>query len=914
MSLAPGTRLGAYEILTLLGAGGMGEVYRAKDARIDRAVAVKVLPEEFFESEEGRQRFEREARMLASLNHPGIATLYSFEEIPGPSLSSSRHLLVMELVEGESLEQKAAAGPLPLEEALSCARQIAEALEAAHERGIVHRDLKPANVMISPEGKVKLLDFGLAKAFERDPSSPEVSQSPTLTARGTEAGVILGTAAYMSPEQARGKPVDKRTDVFAFGCVLYKCLTGRRAFRGETISDTMAAVLTSEPGWSALGPHVPPRLVGLLRRCLQKDPVRRLRDIGDARLEIEEIQAGGSASGDRPLPRPRAPLAWGVVVAVAAGVLGVFAGLRIADPGGNTSAGPPVRAVLPLPEGVRLRSSYFPMVAVSPNGATAVFRAVDGSGARLFRRPLAGGDAEAIPGTEGGRGPFFSPDGEWLGFISGTELKKVSMSGGTPSRIVDLPPVSSGATWMSDGSVVVARSSNSGLYRVAPTGGPLELFLPLDAARREHALLWPQALPGGRGLLVTIVRGEDFQDLSSAEAAVIEPAAGKRHVLMEGCTFARYVPPGWLVFVRGGSLFAVRLDLSRLRIEGTPVAVREPFAVGAANGTASFDVSRDGTLVFVEGSRVPQAVHTVVLLDRAGRANALDLIPSEYDLPSVSPEGRRIVLQKCVLGSCKLHVLDRERGVLSPLATEPGRFLSPVWSPDGRQVAFAHIMSSDPQAVVRAADGSGAIRRLPTRGEDAEFPNAWSPDGRYLLYTVSYEADRGELRRRGTSDIWLLPMDGSGPARPWFESPARESAAAISPDGGWVAYVSNETERFEVYVRPFPNGGSRLKISQDGGIEPAWTRGGREIVYRDGDRFLAAEFRPGAEPAAGAPRVLFSARLASGGGGSDTPRNYDVMQGGEEFVAIRRERVEIPDARLAVVTGWTAGLEQAARK
>ncbi len=891
----------------------MGEVYRAKDTKLGREVAVKVLPEEFLEGEERRERFGREARVLASLNHPGIAAIYSFEEIPGSSSSSSiRHLLVMELVEGESLDARIASGPLPIEDSLSFARQIAEALEAAHERGIVHRDLKPANVMVSSEGKVKLLDFGLAKAFERDPSSPEVSQSPTLTARGTEAGVILGTAAYMSPEQARGKPVDKRTDVFAFGCVLYKCLTGRTAFKGQTISDTMAAVLTAEPDWSALGANASPRLVALLKRCLQKDPVRRLRDIGDARLEIEEIRAEGPG-GDRPLPRSRVPLAWGVA-GLAAGALVVFAGVRLTGRGESAPASPPVRAVLPLPEGVRLRSSFYPSVAVSPDGATVVFRATDGGGTRLFRRPLAGGDAAAIPGTEGGRGPFFSPDGEWLGFITGTELKKVSMSGGAPSPIVDLPPVSSGATWMADGSVVVARSSNAGLYRVASSGGALERFLPLDAARGEHALLWPQELPGGRGILATVVRGEDFQAMSSAEAAVIEPANGKRHVLVEGCTFARYVPPGWLVFVRGGSVFAARLDLSRLQIEGTPAAVREPFAVGASTGTASFDVTRDGTLVFVEGSRVPESVQSVVVLDREGRTNALPLAPAEYDLPAISPDGRRIVLQKCVLGSCKLHVLDRERGVLSPLATEPGRFLSPVWSSDGRQVAFSQIMSSDPQVAARAADGSGAIRRLPTKGEDAEFPSAWSPDGRYLLYTVSYEADRGERRRRGTSDIWLLPMDGSGPARPWFESPAREGSAAISPDGRWVAYVSDETGRDEIYVRPFPEGGSKLKISQDGGIEPAWTRGGREIVYRGGERFLTAEFRSGAEPAAGAPRVLFSARLASGGGGSDTPRNYDVTRGGEQFVAIRKENVQSSEVRLGVVTRWTAGLEQVARK
>ncbi len=459
---------------------------------------------------------------------------------------------------------------------------------------------------------------------------------------------------------------------------------------------------------------------------------------------------------------------------------------------------------------------------------------------------------------------------------------------------------------MSDGAIVVARSSNDGLYRVSSAGGPLERFAPLDAARGEHAVLWPQELPGGRGLLVTIVRGEDFQDMPSAEAAVIELPSLKRRVLIEKSTFARFVPPGRLVFVRGGTVFAVRLDLRSLRVEGTPVAVQEPISVGGSAGTASFDVNRDGTLVYVSGPRIPEATMSVVLLDRAGRETALPLAPADYDNPAFSPDGRRIVLQKCVGMSCKLHVFDRERGVLSPLVTEPGRFMAPVWSPDGREVAFSQLMAGDPRAAARAADGSGTIRALPTSGENAEFPNAISPDGRYLLYTVSYDADRGGTRRRGTGDLWIVPLDGSAPARPWFESPAREFSAALSPDGRWAAYVSDETGRSEVYVRSFPQAGAKLKISQGGGIEPLWTRGGREIVFRDGQRFLAADFRNGAEPAAGAPRVLFSAPLRNGGGRSDSPRAYDVARGGDELVALRPEAAVWPDLQLGVVTHWSA--------
>ena len=914
MPLEPGSRVGPFEILGPLGRGGMGEVFRARDTRLRREVAIKALPEAFARDAERRARFEREARLLGALNHANIATLFGIEEAGGALY------LVLELIEGEGLEQKLAGGALPFGEALGVASQVAAGLEAAHGLGIIHRDLKPSNVKVRPDGTVKVLDFGLARMAD-DPAASDATGAPTVTSGGTGTGIVLGTAAYMSPEQARGKPLDRRTDIFSFGGLLYECLTGERAFNGQTVSDTMAAVLTAEPDWTAPGADVPPRLNSLLRRCLQKDPARRLRDIGDARLEIEEIRAEGSGAGAPAVLRGgggssarfRAPLLYGLA-GLLGGALLVFAAVRLAGRGEAPTPSSPVSAILPLPEGTRINAGASPMIAISPDGATVVFRAGVGGVGRLYRRALAGGESQPIPGTERGFAPFFSPDGQWLGFLTLSELKKVPMSGGEPILVAELPPVSHGAAWMHDGSVVVARTNNNGLFRVSSAGGPLERFVPLDASRGEHALLWPQELPGGLGILVTVVRGEDFQDMASAEVAVIEPATGKRHVLIERSTFARFVPPGWLVFVRGGAILAVRLNLSGLRIEGTPVAIREPFALGGSAGTASFGVTTDGTLVFVEGDPPREFVSTVVLLDRAGRETVLPLAPAGYQLPAFSPDGRRIVLQKCIGISCKFHVFDRERGVLSPLATEPGRFLSPVWSPDGREVAFSHLMSEDPRASARAADGSGPIRTLTPGGENAEFPNAISPDGRTLLFTVSYDTDRGGTRRRGTGDLWLVPLDGSGSARPWFESPARESAGALSPDGRWAAYVSDETGRSEVYVRSFPDAGSKLKISQDGGIEPVWTRDGREIVFRERQRFLAAEFRAGPAPSAGAPRLLFTAELDSGGGRSDVWRSYDVSRSGEEIVAIRPERVANGENRLAVVTRWTAALEQMSRK
>ena len=914
MPLAPGSRVGPFTVLAPLGRGGMGEVFRARDTRLGREVAIKALPDEFVRDEDRRARFEREARLLGALNHANIATLYGLEEAEGALY------LVLELIEGDGLDRKLAGGALSFDEALGIASQVAAGLEAAHGAGIIHRDLKPSNVMVRPDGTVKVLDFGLAR-MAGDPKAPDASSAPTVASSGTEAGVILGTAPYMSPEQARGKPLDRRTDVFSFGCVLYECLTGRRAFRGQTVSDTMAAVLTAEPDWTA-AVGLPPRLTALLRRCLQKDPARRLRDLGDARLEIEEIRAEGSGArtpavtheAARRSGRRYAPLLYGLS-SLLVGALLVFASLRLAGDGREMPPHQPVAATLSLPEGLRPRFESQPNLAISPDGRTVVFRAggeKDFQG--FYRKRLAGGEAEPIPGTERGMSAFFSPDGEWLGFTTRSELKKVALSGGEPIRVAELPPVSFGATWMSDGWIAVARTSNNGLWRVSSAGGPFERFVPLDASRGEHALLWPQALPDGRGLLVTIVRGEDFQDLPSAEAAVVELPSGKRRILVERSTFARFVPPGWLVFVRGGVVFAVRFDLRSLRVEGTPVAVRETIAVGGSIGSASFDVTHDGTLVYVSGPRIEEGKSSVVLLNRSGREAILPLVPADWGYPAFSPDGRRIVLHKCVGVSCKLHVLDRERGVLSPLATEPGRFFSPVWSPDGKEVAFSHLMSEDPRVAARPADGGGAVRQLPTTGENAEFPNAISPDGRYLLYTVSYDTDRGGTRRRGTADIWIVPLDESSPARPWFESPARECSAAISPDGRWVAYVSDETGRNEVYVGSFPEAGAKLKISQDGGIEPVWTQGGREIVFRDLQRFLAAEFRAGVLPAAGAPRVLFSAPLHSGNGQNDYPRAYDVTRGGDEFVAIRSEPAVAPDLRLGVITNWTATLPRPAGK
>ena len=684
MTLAPGTKHGSYEILAPLGAGGMGEVYRARDIRLRREVALKALPAAFAADSERLARLEREARLLAALNHPNIAGIYGIED------SGDSVLLVLELVEGQTLAERLSAGPLPLEDALSISSQIASGLEAAHDAGVIHRDLKPANVKIRPDGSVKILDLGLARALEPS-AAGDPSLSPTITSGGTEPGVILGTAAYMSPEQARGRSLDRRSDVFSFGCVLYECLTGKRAFPGETISDTLAAILRAEPDWSALPPPTPGTIRRLLRRTLEKDAKRRLRDIGDARLEIDEALASPEPEDRARVSAParrRPPLLW----ALAGALLGIVATFSVGRQFGRPTApvaSPTLRAVLPLPPNTRLSFAEHPAIAVSPDGQTVIFRAVEGGISRLYRRDLRGSEAKPITGTEGGFAPFISPDGEWLGFFTAVELKKVPLAGGAPIRISLVTPVTAGGAWDNEGNIVFTLTLNGPLSRMSGAGGNVQfpqapMISKLDASRGEQSHLWPQLLPEGRGILVTMVVGEDFQDFDNSQIVVLDPKNGHRTVVLEGSPFARYAA-GQLFFVRGNALFRAPFDLSRLAVTGSPVPLAERVAINSANGTASFAVTPDGNFVYADGPPTASAQSVVVQLDRHGTEKPLPLPVAEYHAPRLSPDGRTLALGKCDGPSCKLVLYDLERKVLSPFTSEPGRFFNPVWSPNGRQ-------------------------------------------------------------------------------------------------------------------------------------------------------------------------------------------------------------------------------------
>ena len=891
MPISPGTRLGSYEVLGPLGAGGMGEVYRAHDTRLRRDVAIKALPADLAGDPERLTRLEREARLLAALNHPNIAAIYGLEEAGGAPY------LVMECVEGETLAQKLARGPLPVDDALAVATQIAAALEAAHGAGVIHRDLKPANVMVRRDGSVKVLDLGLARAVADSPAG-DPSLSPTITSGGTQDGVILGTAAYMSPEQARGKALDKRTDVFSFGCVLYESLTGKRAFPGDTISDTLAAVLRGEPEWSALPADTPPAVRRVLRRCLQKDVRKRLHDVGDARIELEDDVSEPATVIAAPRPRGNR-LLWALGGALL-GIVAVYsAGRLFGRP--TPPAARPVRAVLPLPPETRLSFARRPAIAVSPDGRTVVFRATSQDVPRLYRRDLDGSSAQPIAGTEGGFSPFFSPTGEWLGFFTPTELKKVPLAGGSPIRISPMPPVTAGASWGEDGKIVLTMTANGALSTISESGGRFEPLSTLDASRRERSHLWPQILPKGRGILVTMVVGRDFQDFDDSQIVVLDPKTGRRTVVLEGTSFARYAA-GQLVFIRGASLFRVPFDLDRLAIRGSPVSAGERVAIMSDTRTASFAVTPDGALVYVEGPPTPEDRSVVLRIDRSGGEKPLPLPESFYIDPRLSPDGRTLALQKCVVAVCKIFLYDMERNVLTPLTSETGRAFNPVWSPDGRRIAYSGFSIGAPTLFVRNADGSGQPRRLTTdpteQRQVAEFPDSWSPDGGTIVYVRVSQLVSGAAQR----DVWIVSPDGKG-GRPWNETPYIESVAALSPDGRLMAYVSDESGRNEVYVRPFSGGGGRVKISSEGGNEPVWTRGGAELLFRQGNRFLSVEVRTQPELAAGIPRELFSGEFIAGGR-EDAPFSYTVSADGSAIYATRAVAPPDPERTLAIVTNW----------
>jgi len=899
---------GKYRVLEEIGRGGMGVVYEAEDTKLSRKVAIKILPEVFTGDPERLARFERESRVLASLNHPNIAAIYGVEEADG------KRFLVLELVEGETLADRLSRGALSLEETLEVCGQIAEGLEGAHERGIIHRDLKPSNLKMTPEGKVKILDFGLARAFRDQVSEVDLAKSPTITADMTQPGVILGTAAYMSPEQAKGKLVDKRSDIWAFGCVLFECLTGRRAFQGDTLSETVAAILKGEPNWRLLPGDTPDSVRSVLRRCLQKDPHVRLHDVADARVEMLELTPSPAAA----IPAARRfPLKWVTSISAVTLLIGLLVGLEVMKylrPAASTISQPVVRSLIGLEHGQRLAGFTLSppfgfdrptrtAMAVSSDGRFMVYASVkENPGPQdnscLYLRRFDELEAKPIAGTEGGISPFLSPDDRWVGFWNDGKLMKVSIEGGVPAALCEVS-MPFGFSWGDDHQIVFAPARGSGLSRISAEGGKPEALTVPDKSRAEFAHRLPFCLPGSRGVLFTIMRHAWDKE---PRVAVLELGTRKWHVLLEDAADARYIPTGHLAFLRRGTLTVVRFDLDKLEIIGQPV----PAVAGIEQALSTTNSSRDaaagqfaisGSLVYAPGGICPDQENTLVLLDRTGKAEPIASFKAPFFAPRFSPDGRRVAYASLGMEG-HIWILDLNRGTSSKLTSE-GLSEQSVWTPDGQRVTFDLVNTGVPNIYWQPVDGSSPIEQL-TRGECFQWPGSWTPDGE----TLAFVEDHADMETG--YDIQLLHIRDRK-VTPFLNSRFDEKYPEISPDGRWIAYTSDESGRDEVYVQPFPGPGGKWQISNEAGDEPLWSRDGRELFYRQSyhqrdNQAFVVDVQTGPVFSASKPRLLFTAQGYSGMG---PVRTWDISPDGRRFLVVKmEERKSRPVTELVLVQNW----------
>jgi len=890
MPILPGKRLGPYEILSAIGAGGMGEVYRARDTRLDRIVAIKVLPTHLADRSELRERFDREAKTIASLNHPHICTLHDIGHQDGVDY------LVMEYLEGETLAQRLQKGALPLEQALQYAIEISDALDKAHRKGVTHRDLKPGNIMLTKTG-TKLLDFGLAKLKqEAVPSNVPLSDLPTAKDPLTAEGSVVGTLQYMAPEQLEGKEVDARTDIFAFGAVVYEMATGKRAFKGNTQASVISAIMSSEPPpMSSLQPMTPPALDRVVRRCLVKEPDERCQNANDLTNELKWIAEGGSGlsvptaavMGVRTLGRRELVLGSATTL-LAAAVSGIAAWRLKPSP-----PQPVTRTVINLPPGQQLAGlDDGPVVALSPDGTQLAYVARQGGSQRIYLRSMDNLEAKPIPGTEGAVNPFFSPDGQWVGFFAGGKLRKTLVSGGAAVSLADAGSPR-GANWGSHGRIAFAPTHvNSVLQQVPDTGGPqqpLTRFEKGDTTQR-----WPEFLPGDKAVL--FAAGPTGLNFSNAQVAVQVIGTGERRNLVQGAMYPRYAPSGHLVYGQGGSLMAVPFDPQRLSATGAALPVIEGVLQSPATGAAQYSFSSTGSLVYVSGG-VQATQLSLVWVNRNGAEQPLSAPARAYMFPRLSPDGRRVAVG-IVEQESQVWLYDLSRDTLTRFTFDGNYNPIPIWTADGKRIAFESNKEGVPNVFWQLADGSGGLERL-TTSEFIQVPMSWSPDGKLMAFM--------EVNPTTGYDIWVLRLEDRK-AQPFLKTPFYESSPRFSTDGRWITYASDESGRFEIYVQPYPGPGGKWQISTEGGGEPVWNPNGRELFYRNGDKMMAVDIAAQPGFTAGKPRMLFEGKYEP----PPVPiSNYDVSPDGQRFLMIKpSESSAAALTQIVVVLNWFDELKQ----
>jgi eukaryotic-like serine/threonine-protein kinase len=898
MAILPGKRLGPYEILSAIGAGGMGEVYKARDTRLDRIVAVKVLPAHLADRAELRERFEREAKTIASLNHPHICTLYDTGH------QDEIDFLVMEYLEGETLAQRLMKGSLPIDLVLQYAIEIADALDKAHRKGITHRDLKPGNIMLTKSG-TKLLDFGLAKLRHSAAPAVPISELPTENEAITAQGTILGTLLYMAPEQLEAKEADARTDIFAFGVVVYEMGTGQRAFGGKSQASLIAAILEREPPpMSTLQPLTPWALDRTVKTCLAKDPDERWQTASDLTRELKWIAESGSQPTFAPTPVPkgvRALRLQGLILTLGGVLLGAAIASLIVWNLKPSPRLPVSRTVITLPPGQQLAGlDSGPALALSPDGIHLAYSARQGGTQQLFLRGMDSLESKPIPDTEGATEPFFSPDGQWLGFFASGKLKKVSLSGGVALTLGEATN-SRGASWGSQGMIAFTTTTNGALQQVPDAGGATQPLTRLD--KGENSNRWPEFLPGGKAVLFTA--GTAVPALfTNAQVAVLSIGTGERRNLVQGGTLPRYAPSGHLIYAQGGSLVAVPFDPKRLTAMGAAVPVLEGVLQSTLTGAAQYSFSAAGSLVYVP-ARVQATQGRLAWVNRNGAEQPLAAPARAYVFPRLSPDGRRVAVAIAEQES-QVWMYDLSRDTLTRFAFEGNTNGNPVWTPDGKRIAFESNREGPQNLFWQLADGSGGLERL-TTSEYLNVPISWSPDGQLLAFV--------EVTPTTGYDIWVLgPGDTSpgssqvGKAQPFLRTPFNESAPRFSPDGRWLAYVSDESSRNEIYVQPYPGPGGKWQISTGGGTEPAWNPNGRELFYRSSDKMMAVDIATQTGFTAGKPRILFEGQYLP------TPAtfpNYDVSSDGQRFLMIKpMEQDQGAPTQINVVLNWFEELKQ----